>query len=147
MSGLKKLCNRLPICTFVLLSFIVRNSFGMPQAAGAHEQKPSTTNVWEGVYTAAQAQRGNVAYLEQCAKCHRDDLSGYQSVLKSDNFMQYWREDNLQSLYTTIKTTMPRGAPASLSDGAYLEILTFWRRAISSVTQSSMLPFVFNSAI
>ena len=97
----------------------------MPQAAGAHEQKPSATNVWEGVYTAAQAQRGNVAYLDKCARCHKDDLSGYQNVLKSENFMQYWREDNLQSLYTIIKTTMPRDAPASLSDGAYLDILTF----------------------
>jgi len=39
--------------------------------------------------------------------------------------MRLWREDNLQNLYTIIKTTMPRGAPASLSDGTYLEILTF----------------------
>jgi len=97
----------------------------MPQAVSSNEQKPSTINVWEGVYTAAQAQRGNAAYLDECAKCHKDDLSGYQGVLKSENFMQNWREDNLQSLYTTIKTTMPRSAPASLSDGAYLDILTF----------------------
>ena len=97
----------------------------MPQANDAHEQKPSTLNVWQGVYAAAQAQRGNATYLDKCARCHKDDLSGYQSVLKSDNFMRHWREDNLQSLYTTIKTTMPRDTPASLSDGAYLDILTF----------------------
>jgi hypothetical protein len=96
----------------------------MPQSAGGSEQKPSTTNVWDGVYAAAQAQRGNTAYLDKCAGCHRDDLSGYQGVLKSD-FMRLWREDNLQNLYTIIKNTMPRSAPASLSDGTYLDILTF----------------------
>jgi len=96
----------------------------LPQSAGVSEKKTSSTTVWDGVYAAAQAQRGSTEYLNKCAGCHRDDLSGYQGVLKSE-FMRLWREDNLQNLYTIIKTTMPRGAPASLSDGTYLEILTF----------------------
>jgi hypothetical protein len=81
--------------------------------------------VWDGVYTSAQAQRGNAAYMDKCAACHRDDLSGYQGVLKSETFMQHWREDNLENLFTTIKTTMPRSAPESLSDSIYIDILTF----------------------
>jgi len=96
----------------------------MPQSASVSELKLSTTTVWDGVYAAAQAQRGNAAYLEKCAGCHKDDLSGYQGVLKN-SFMRLWREDNLRNLYTIIKNTMPRSAPASLSDGTYLDIVTF----------------------
>jgi len=96
----------------------------MPQSASVSEPKLSTTTVWDGVYAAAQAQRGNAAYLEKCAGCHKDDLSGYQGVLKN-SFMRLWREDNLRNLYTIIKNTMPRSAPASLSDGTYLDIVTF----------------------
>jgi len=96
----------------------------MPQSASVSEPKLSATTVWDGVYAAAQAQRGNAAYLEKCAGCHKDDLSGYQGVLKN-SFMRLWREDNLRNLYTIIKNTMPRSAPASLSDGTYLDIVTF----------------------
>jgi len=76
----------------------------MPQSASVSEPKLSTTTVWDGVYAAAQAQRGNAAYLEKCAGCHKDDLSGYQGVLKN-SFMRLWREDNLRNLYTIIKNT------------------------------------------
>jgi mono/diheme cytochrome c family protein len=81
--------------------------------------------VWDGVYTIAQAEHGKAAYLDKCAACHKDDLSGYEGALRHDKFMQHWGEDNLHSLYSIIKTTMPRGAPASLSDGVYLDILAF----------------------
>jgi mono/diheme cytochrome c family protein len=81
--------------------------------------------VWDGVYSPAQAERGKAAYTAKCAACHKDDLTAYQGVLKGDRFMEHWREDNLNSLYSTIKTTMPRGAPASLDDAVYIDILAF----------------------
>jgi hypothetical protein len=119
------MCQR--FLSFAILTFtlIIENPFGTVRTAVAQSPKDDHMSVWNGVYTTAQAQRGNVSYLEKCAGCHKDDLSGYQGVLKSENFMQHWGEDSLQSLFTTIKTTMPRSAPASLSDGVYIDILTF----------------------
>jgi hypothetical protein len=81
--------------------------------------------VWQGVYTDAQAARGQSAYDTHCARCHRDDLAGYNSILKGSRFMQKFRESSLELLFDKTKTTMPRGAPASLSDTMYLDIVTY----------------------
>ena len=81
--------------------------------------------VWNGVYSDEQAARGQVEYTSHCASCHRDDLSGYQDILKGDRFMSDYREASLSRLFEKIKTTMPRGAAGSLSDHAYLDILTY----------------------
>ena len=49
-------------------------------------QTPDAT-VWSGVYSEAQAARGQAEYGTHCASCHQDDLSGYQSILRGDRFM------------------------------------------------------------
>jgi hypothetical protein len=81
--------------------------------------------VWHGVYTEAQAARGQAAYDTHCARCHREDLGGYNSILKGSLFMQKFRESSLDLLFDKTKTTMPRGAPASLGDTMYLDIVTY----------------------
>src|SRR6266699_3189489 len=88
-------------------------------------QSPAGKTVWNGVYSDEQAARGQVEYASHCASCHRDDLSGYQDILKGDRFMSDYREASLYRLFDKIKTTMPRGAAGSLSDHAYLDILTY----------------------
>jgi mono/diheme cytochrome c family protein len=81
--------------------------------------------VWDGVFTAAQAERGKTAYADHCIQCHKEDLSAYDSVLMGDRFMQHWREDSVASFFITMKNTMPRGAPASLPDAAYVDITAY----------------------
>ena len=39
--------------------------------------------------------------------------------------MERWRESALNDLYANISATMPRDAPGTLSDGAYLDILAY----------------------
>ena len=97
---------------------------GLPVVASA-QSTSSTTTVWEGVYTEAQATRGQGEYTTHCANCHRDDLSGYNQLLKGSRFMEKYRESGLDMLFEKTKTTMPRGAPASLSDKAYVDIVSF----------------------
>jgi len=81
--------------------------------------------VWDGVYTSAQAERGQAAYTAQCARCHGDDHRGSGNVLIGAKFMQQWREDNLHNMYTILRDTMPRNAPRSLPDGTYLDIMAY----------------------
>jgi mono/diheme cytochrome c family protein len=81
--------------------------------------------VWDGVYTAAQAARGADAYAAECSRCHKEDLSGYRNLLIGERFMDDWREDRLESFFSLVKKTMPRNAPASLSDRDYLDIVAF----------------------
>lgn len=82
-------------------------------------------SVWDGVYTKAQAQRGMTVYTAECARCHRDDLAGYNGVLIGGKFMDRWREDSLNSFFTTVRNTMPRTAPQSLSEAAYLDVVAY----------------------
>lgn len=93
--------------------------------ASAQWATSSTRTVWQGVYTDAQAARGQSEYTSHCANCHRDDLSGYNQILKGTRFMEKYRESGLNMLFEKTKTTMPRGAPASLSDKAYVDIVSF----------------------
>ena len=85
--------------------------------------------VWDGVYAAAQADRGQMAYTRSCARCHGDDLAGSGNVLRGKKWMDHWREDNLRNFFNTVKTTMPRGAPRSLADAEYVDIIAYVLRA------------------
>jgi mono/diheme cytochrome c family protein len=85
----------------------------------------ATPPVWQGVYTEAQAARGLNEYTTHCARCHRDDLSGYNEILKGRRFMEKYRESSLHLLFDKTKTTMPRGAPGTLSDSAYVDIVSY----------------------
>ena len=86
---------------------------------------------WSGVYSAEQAKRGAAVYTGACATCHKADLlgfdddTGFASQLKGEMFMDHWLEDNLDSLYTRMKTSMPQTAPGSLDDSQYSDILAY----------------------
>ena len=78
--------------------------------------------VLEGVFTAAQADRGAVVYRRDCAGCHDGaDVDG--PPLTGAPFVDRWREDTVASLFDFIKTEMPQRAPGSLSEAQYLDIL------------------------
>jgi len=103
-------------------------SIAMAQSARPQPQTNAGRTVWDGIYTIAQAERGKADYTAKCGGCHKDDLSGYQAVL-TNQFLPHWREDNLDNFYTAMKSTMPRGAPATLTDDVYVDILAFILRA------------------
>lgn len=98
-------------------------AFNVVGAAQSTDSTPAT--VWQGVYTEAQAARGQSEYATHCASCHREDLSGYNNILKGPRFMQNYRESSLNILFDKTKTTMPRGAAGSLSDKAYVDIVAY----------------------
>jgi mono/diheme cytochrome c family protein len=85
--------------------------------------------VWDGVYTPSQAERGALVYATECARCHRDDLGGYNGALIGNRFMDRWREDSLESFYNLTRNTMPRNAPQSLSEEAYLDVVAYVLKA------------------
>ena len=76
----------------------------------------------QGVYTAAQATRGAKVFESQCATCHRE-VGGVAPVLAGERFTRAFGDATLQTVFTTIKTTMPRPAPGSLSDAEYTDIV------------------------
>ena len=74
--------------------------------------------------THAQAERGEAAYSASCIGCHEgQDADGPE--LTGRAFLDRWREDTLEPLFTFIKTTMPGNCPGSLDDRAYADIIAF----------------------
>ena len=66
--------------------------------------------VLDGVFTAAQAERGAAVYVAQCAACHDGaDVDG--PPLTGAPFLDRWREDTLDGLFEFIKTEMPQQRP------------------------------------
>jgi hypothetical protein len=89
--------------------------------------------VWDGVYTADQAQRGKTGYTQYCVECHKPDLLGIEGAMKGEPFIERRREDNLETLFLDMKATMPRGNPGGLPDQTYIDIISF-------VLQSNDMP-------
>jgi mono/diheme cytochrome c family protein len=72
-------------------------------------QETSQRSVWDGVYTAEQAQRGEPKYKEHCALCHGDHLEGDEEdpPLAGALFMTNWDGLALGNLYVRIRRDMP----------------------------------------
>lgn len=72
-----------------------------------------------GVYTAAQAARGNDVYLMQCKSCHTP--ASHTGVV----FANSWHGKPLSALYTYIVERMPKNEPGSLQPHEYADVLAY----------------------
>lgn len=91
-------------------------------AVSAQAQRP---RIWQGVYTAAQAERGKAAFTTSCLRCHNADLSGDRGpALKGERFMTTWGGGSVSRLFEKIRDTMPPFATSSIDDRTKLDIVT-----------------------
>jgi mono/diheme cytochrome c family protein len=83
--------------------------------------------VWDGIYTAAQAERGKQNFLNgRCGGCHKLDLSGDRGpALKGDAFVAHWENDTVGTLFKKISETMPPTAPNEVADDLKIDIVAF----------------------
>ena len=97
--------------------------------------------VWDGVFTEAQASRGEAAYLRSCAACHKEDLlgGGTAPALAGEAFFRRWNESTLDDVVQTMRSSMPQEAPNSLDAQAYVDIVTYLLKASGSPTGSEEL--------
>jgi cytochrome c len=113
--------------------FVTRVAFAglaaaLAGAATAAQHVPR--NVWDGVYTEAQAVRGQQLYTQSCGHCHRDDLTGGGSEagappLRGPIFFYRWLHQPLSEMFLTIGTTMPQNKPDSLTPQTVIDIMSF----------------------
>ena len=92
-------------------------------ALTAQAQEPAKAanakTVWDGIYTSAQAARGQAQYESTCRSCHRE------GPRRGEAFMRDWQGTGLDGLFSQIRASMPPAAPGSLSDPAYLDIVAY----------------------
>jgi len=95
----------------------------------AHAQSKT---VWDGVYSDAQAKRGDGLYTQQCATCHGPDLKGKEdlkpdpapSLLGSDLGLDF-NDLPVDALADRIRTTMPKGKGNSLAREQVTDLVAF----------------------
>jgi len=83
--------------------------------------------VWDGVYTATEAERGATAYKATCAACHGADLRGDGTApsLSGDDFSFQWSDTTVADLFNRIRKAMPPDRPDSLSPEVYRDVVAF----------------------
>ena len=77
-----------------------------------------TTN--DGVYTAAQAERGKKTFSEKCSGCHEP------SRFSGDAFLESWNDKSMKDIWDVASGTMPEDNPGSLKQQEYADILGYF---------------------
>ena len=120
-----------PVRLAFALLVVIAISWMCPATAGAGAPQATQPDVqltvWDGVYTEAQAERGEVQYTASCAACHATDLRGDNTSpsLVGQSFAFLWGGSTLGELFGRIQQLMPTDRPNSLSAQTYRDILAF----------------------
>jgi mono/diheme cytochrome c family protein len=102
-------------------------------------QQPRT--VKDGVYTAAQAMRGQAVFEMHCAACHGDMLEGLVGPpLAGDDFLAERDQQPVSDLFAKIHATMPADAPGSLEPQQVADVIAFILRANKFPAGGAELP-------
>ena len=109
---------------FAMAAMFGAAMFGAPALLQAQS---AARSVWDGVYTAAQADRGKAQYLENCARCHGQSLDGSDEVppLQGAHFTANWDGQTVSDLVHRIYTTMPMDNPGHLNIATATDLVAF----------------------
>jgi len=112
--------------------------------AKAGQNPTPKQSVWDGVYTDAQAARGERQYGRVCESCHGADLSGDSVMeipaLSLDSLMTAWSGRSVKDLFETVKRSMPKDKPGSLGTGGDVDVVSYLLQANRFPSGSRELP-------
>jgi mono/diheme cytochrome c family protein len=101
------------------------------RAASPQEQpsapSPRSRSVWDGVYTAQQAERGADVYHKHCASCHGSQLEGGESAgpLVGAQFTSNWNGVTVGDMFERTRISMPLDRPGTLSRQQNADVLAY----------------------
>ena len=112
--------------TLGALSIVVA---GLAAGIGAAAQESRT--VWEGVYTEAQAKRGEEVYAQTCANCHGAALEGIDMspALAGSTFSSNWNDLTMGDLADRIRISMPADRPGTMTRAQIADVMAFMLQA------------------
>ena len=98
----------------------------LPLFSGGYAQQ----TVREGVYTDAQAKRGQTIYAEKCLSCHAENLGGgLGPPLVGNDFIGDWDKQPVSELVNKIEKTMPQNDPGTLMRQQAVDIVAYILKA------------------
>ena len=117
--------------TLVLLAALVQRGTAQSAPIPANGDGVSTD---AGVYTAAQAVRGEETYMNICVACH--PAGTYTTAA----FRAHWHGRPLSDMFTHVSETMPKQEPASLSTKEYAQVLAYLLKINDAPAGKTELP-------
>ena len=96
-------------------------------AAGSRVAAQEAQTTRSGVYTDAQAARGEDVYNSSCASCHGDILTGGEMgpELAGGSFVGFWAGLSLGDLFQVMSISMPQDNPGSLDPAEYVDVIAY----------------------
>ncbi len=79
---------------------------------------PEFSSVQQGVYSTAQAVRGETVWDNHCAECHFPEEY-------SNGYLRFWSGEKVFDLYAYLRITMPYLAPGTLENEQYVDVAAF----------------------
>ena len=77
------------------------------------------TSTRDGIYSAAQAERGRITYAGMCKACHSPASHPGVTCAK------YWKGKTLAQLFTYVSTAMPKSNPGSMNADEYADVIAY----------------------
>ena len=106
------------------------------------QDSDTIVTIWDGVYTAGQAERGKATFDLSCSRCHNSDLTGSDRgpTLVGDKFLASWLDGNLEALFSFIRDQMPQGSANIVNDAAKADVLAYILQRNNYPTGKTELP-------
>ena len=90
-------------------------------------------SIWDGVFSEAQATRGEAIYEGACGLCHGRRLNGAPDdpdmrstpPLARARFLRVWGGRSLATLFEYSRATMPEDNPNSLTEQEYVDVIAY----------------------
>jgi mono/diheme cytochrome c family protein len=112
--------------TVVVCVFCVSFSFRLHAQQAPRPGSGQARTVVDGVYTAAQAKRGEAIYQTRCVMCHGATLEGEAGPpLAGQAFLAAWGAQSLADLVDKIQNTMPADAPGALAAPQVVDVAAY----------------------
>ena len=95
------------------------------QAKQAVAAAPGAKTVWDGVFTAEQAERGAAQFKTSCSECHGNDLAGdgFAPALSGADFMGNWNDLTVGDLFERVRISMPPSGPSGVTAAQKADIV------------------------
>lgn len=111
-------------------------------AAAQGRGKNAKASPKPGVYTDAQAARGEALYADNCSYCHLVDLTGGELAppLTGPPFVEKWTRRPLSHVFDYMRVSMPLNSPGGLSARQNADLLAFMLKRAGRPAGTAELP-------
>jgi mono/diheme cytochrome c family protein len=102
--------------------------------AAVQAPPPKVVSTASGVFTSAQASRGEQTYMSICVSCHP------KGTYTAPAFRQKWNGSPLSELYGFVSSSMPKMEPGSLEPEEYAQVIAYLLKINGAPVGKSELP-------